>query len=176
MGVIFEAILDAIGDSIKKWAKKTGKPVFGIGCLIAAVLFFVFAVKSGLSYIDYMSKPNRFSVDESILAMFLDTTYVVDGETYTYETKEKGIPVSYTHEFWRDENGVVHTGSSGGKLGAIVCLVLGFLAIYFGILDIKQFYGVKNGNFKKASDRKKKSKDEARAIVELNKRDRERKQ
>lgn len=65
MGIL-DAILDAIGDSIKKWAKKTGKPAFGIGCLIAAVLFFVFAVKSGIGYVDYLSKPGKFSVTESI--------------------------------------------------------------------------------------------------------------
>ena len=157
MGIL-DAILDGLGDSIKKWAKKTGKPVFGIGCLIAAVLFFVFAVKAGIGYVDYLSKPGRFSVTESISyedlserrggyvdedkkkhEYLVSRSYTVDGETYTYETKEEGIPVAYTHDYWRDENGTVHETSSGGKLGAIVCTVLGILAIYFGVLDIKQF-------------------------------------
>ena len=48
-------IFDAISKSVTKWARKTGKPVFGIGCLIAAVLLFVFAAKEGLGYIIIIS-------------------------------------------------------------------------------------------------------------------------
>ncbi len=99
-------IFDAISESVTKWVRKAGKPVFGIGCLIAAVLLFVFAAKEGLGYISYMSKPNRFFVDESISyedlserrggyvdenkrnhEYLVTRTYTVDGELVIDESK-----------------------------------------------------------------------------------------
>lgn len=154
---IFDAILDAIGDSIKKWAKKTGKPVFGIGCIIVAVLCFIWLIAMGKDYFAYMSKPDRFSVDEKI--SYTDLTekgttivedkkehvylvkhwYEVDGQRFEYEDEQKGHAIGKTHYFWRDENGVVHEEGVGSATMLFLPGILCVLAVLFGILDIKQF-------------------------------------
>ena len=154
---IFDAILDAIGDSIKKWAKKTGKPVFGIGCIIVAVLSLLWFIAWGKDYFSYMTKPNRFSVEENI--SYEDLTekgttivedksehvylvkhwYEVDGEKYEYENEQKGNPHGITHYFWRDENGVAHEEGGGSAIILLMPGLLCILALFFGVLDIKQF-------------------------------------
>ncbi|MCR5280048.1 MAG: hypothetical protein K6E19_11460 [Lachnospiraceae bacterium] len=131
---IFDAILDAIGDSIKKWAKKTGKPVFGIGCIIVAVMSLLWFIAWGKDFLSYMAKPNRFSVEEKI--SYEDLTekgttivedknehvyrvkhwYEVDGEKYEYEDEQKGKPIGKTYYFWRDENGVAHEEQVGSVI------------------------------------------------------------
>lgn len=191
MGEIFGAILDAIGESIKNWAKKTGKPVFGIGCIVVGVLCFIWLIRWGKDYSEYLTKPGRFSVEESI--SYEDLTekgttvvkdkreheyrvkhwYEVDGQKFEYEDRQKGNPAGSTHYFWRDEDGVAHEVNVGSPFLLLLPGVLCVLAILFGVLDIRQFRE-KHGTARQIQNRKKKSREEARAIVELNKRDRER--
>ena len=148
MGIL-DAILDAIGDSIKKWAKKTGKPVFGIGCMIVGILSFLWLIAWSKDYFVYMTKPDRFTVEESI--SYEDLTekgttvvedkneheylvkhwYEVDGEKFEYEDRQKGNPVGGTHYFWRDENGVVHEENAGSLIVLLMPGLLCVLAIFF---------------------------------------------
>lgn len=156
MGIL-DAILDAIGDSIKKWAKKTGKPVFGIGCIVVAVLCLFWLIGVGKDYFAYLSKPDRFSVEEKI--SYEDLTekgtkvvenkrehvyrvhhwYEVDGQKFEYDDEQKGNPIGMTHYFWRDENGVAHEEGAGTAAVLIFPGILCVLAVFFGVLDIKQF-------------------------------------
>ena len=189
---IFDSILDSIGAKIKKWAESTGKPVFGYGCIIVGALSLIWFISEGKDYFEYMTKPNRFSVEENI--SYEDLTekgtmvvedkneheylvkhwYEVDGEKYEYEDEQKGNPHGITHYFWRDENGVAHKAKGGTPLlllwPGLIC-VGGF---FYGVLDIKQFNKKKNENAQELPNNKKKSRDEANAIVELNKRDKKR--
>ena len=167
MGEIFGAILDAIGDSIKEWARKTGKPVFGIGCIVVAVLCFILTISMGKDYAEYLTKPGRFSVEEKI--SYEDLTekgttivedkkdhiylvhhwYEVDGQKFEYDDEQRGNTSGVTHYFWRDKDGVAHESHAGSPFALLIPGLICIGAVFYGVLDIKQFNRKKTDNSQK---------------------------
>ena len=150
---VFDAIFDSIGEFFSRLGKRTGKPIFGIICLVIASICLVWTVVNLRGYIVYITKSDRFTVRETVIYDDLGSaigdekhrhmynvtrTYEVDGETYRVERVEKGRPHAYTHYFYRDSKGVAHEVKTGSLLMVIITGSITLVTLLFGIIDIRR--------------------------------------
>ena len=159
------------------------KTLCGIAAIIVGIVLGVTTLRN---WAGYLAADEKFTVAATCIGTEQSTYYdsskpidrynapyeatwqfEVNGETRTFTTKEEyAHPASRNLSFYVDKDGNLQQ-VDGGPLKAIIALVVciggGGVLVYDD-----------NKKLRMLLRRNKKSKDEARAIVELNKRDRER--